>query len=73
MTSKKVMLSVPDKLLKDLEKEKEKYAYASVQEIILETLREKLYKSKQPKKEKRGRPRKFDDVEFLTRKGKIFT
>ena len=70
--AKKLLLSVPDQILKKLEAEKEKYAYSSVQEVILETLRDKLFVGAEPEKETRGRPKKIREAKILTRK-KIFS
>lgn len=69
--AKKVLLSVPDQILKKLEAEKEKYAYSSIQEVILEVLRDKLFVADEPEKETRGRPKKIREEKILTRK-KIF-
>ncbi len=43
MASKKITLSVPKQILKELEDEKAKYAYSSIQEIIVNMLRDRLY------------------------------
>ena len=68
---KRVLLSIPDRMLKKLEAKKEKYDYVSVQDVILQMLREKMF-LEDSKKETRGRPKKFDEVAFLTKKGKIW-
>ena len=70
--AKRILLSVPDQILKKLEAEKEKYAYTSIQEVILELLRDKLFIQAEPEKETRGRPKKISEEKILTRK-KIFS
>lgn len=69
--AKKLLLSVPDQILRKLESEKEKYAYSSIQEVILEALRDKLFIEAEPQKETRGRPKKIREEKIITRK-KIF-
>jgi hypothetical protein len=60
-------------MLKILKKEKEKYIYDSVQELILEVLRDKFVRyRKTGTPTKRGRPKKTNDLDFLKRK-KIFS
>ena len=44
MGSKKITLSVPEQILNKLNEEKKKYAYSSVQEIIVAILRDRFYK-----------------------------
>lgn len=70
--AKRILLSVPEQILKKLESEKEKYAYSSIQEVILEMLRDKLFIEAKPEKETRGRPKKIREEKILTRK-KIFS
>ncbi len=43
MASRKITLSVPEQILSKLNDEKKKYAYSSIQEIIIDILRNKLY------------------------------
>lgn len=69
--SQKITLTLPDQIVKTLEKEMDQYAYFSVQEIILEMLRDKYYRELE-KKETRGRPRKLDESR-LWRTKKIFS
>ena len=77
MTAKKlktrIILTIPTRMFKILEKEREKYIYDSVQELVLEAIRDKFVRYR--KKEggsKRGRPKKASDLGFLKRK-KIFS
>lgn len=70
--AKKLLLSFPDKILKRLKAEKEKYAYSSIQKVILEALRDKLFLEAEPEKETRGRPKKIREEKIITRK-KIFS
>ena len=69
--AKRILLSVPEPILNKLEAEKKKYAYSSIQEVILEVLRGKLFVSEEPEKETRERPKKIKEEKILTRK-KIF-
>ncbi len=71
MASKNIMLAVPEQIFKILKNEKENLGYSSVQELILEALREKYFKNKK-EKESRGRPKKIDETEILSRK-RIFS
>ena len=50
-----VMVRVPSKMYKMLEKEKENFSYPAVQSIVLEALRERYFKK--TGKGKGGRPR----------------
>ena len=70
--SKRILLSIPEPILEKLEAEKEKYAYSSTQEVILEVLREKLFSKVGEGKAARGRPKKIREEKILTRK-KIFS
>ncbi len=70
--AKRILLSVPDQILKKLETEKQKYAYSSIQEVILEALRDRLFIEAEPTVETRGRPKKIREEKILTRK-KIFS
>ena len=70
--AKRILLSVPDQILKKLEAEKQKYAYSSLQEVILEALRGRLFIEAVPTAETRGRPKKIREEKILTRK-KIFS
>ena len=73
MASQKLTLSIPEPILNKLKQEKQKYAYTSIQEIIIDALRDKFYFQKGKKeKTKRGRPRKLNEMKTLTRK-KIFS
>ncbi len=49
MTSKKITLSIPEPILNKLKDEKKKYAYSSIQEIIVDILRNKFYFKKKIK------------------------
>tara|TARA_Y100000310_G_scaffold321461_1_gene379123 strand:+ start:511 stop:753 length:243 start_codon:yes stop_codon:yes gene_type:complete len=71
--SNRILLSVPDPILKKLEAEMEKYAYSSLQEVIVDALRDKFYfQAGKKEKTKRGRPKKIREEKILTRK-KIFS
>jgi Arc/MetJ-type ribon-helix-helix transcriptional regulator len=70
--AKRILLSVPDQILKKLEAEKQKYAYSSLQEVVLEALRDRLFIEAEPTTETRGRPKKIREEKILTRK-KIFS
>ena len=59
MSVKKVTLTIPEPMFRVLEKERQKFMYHSVQEIILEALRDKFVRYRK-KETKRGRPKKFD-------------
>ena len=76
MSSKKITLSVPEQILKELNKEKQRYTYTSIQQVIIQMLRDQLYMKQKDKAAKtttnKGRPRKFDEMRFLTRKKPIF-
>ena len=69
--AKRILMSVPDRMLKKLEAEKEKYAYSSLQEVMLQMLREKMF-MEDDKKETRGRPKKLDEKAILTGKNKMW-
>ena len=70
--AKKVLLSIPEPILKKLESEKEKYAYSSIQEVIVQLLRDSLFVETSPSYETRGRPKKIREEKILSRK-KIFS
>ena len=70
--AKKVLLSIPEPILKKLESEKEKYAYSSIQEVIVQLLRDSLFVETEPSYETRGRPKKIREEKILSRK-KIFS
>lgn len=70
--TKKVLLSVPDQMYRKLTKQLKLFSYSTVQEIILETLREKYFRQTHtPTGNKRGRPKEQDSAMIMTRK-KIF-
>jgi len=58
MRLKKITLTIPEPMLKKLEKEKENFSYPTVQSIILEALRERYFKKQTSGKG--GRPRKLN-------------
>jgi len=77
MTLKKgktrLILTIPEPMLKLLEKEKEKYMHDSVQELILESIRDKYLRYRSSgTTTKRGRPKKLDYDKALERKN-VFT
>ncbi|MFH1430976.1 MAG: hypothetical protein ABIG37_00720 [Nanoarchaeota archaeon] len=73
MNKKIIKLTIPTRMFKILEKEREKYIYNSVQELILEAIREKYVRNRKKQgSSKRGRPKQGNDLDFLKRK-KIFS
>ena len=77
--NKVLTLSVPIELVQMLEKEQKKYAYNSVQEVIIYSLRQKyLFKpqisqqsispAEKKKKSRAGRPKNVDLSEAMTHK-----
>ncbi len=66
--SEKIILTIPIKLLKKLKEEKNRFAYQSIQSIILEALRERYYKKKTEGKSNRGRPPELDLLKAASRK-----
>ena len=66
--SEKIILTIPIKLLKKLKEEKNRFAYQSIQSIILEALRERYYKKKTEGKSIRGRPLELDLLKAAIRK-----
>jgi len=66
--NRKIILTIPEQMVKILLKEKEKYIYNSIQEIILETLRNKYVKSNSNSRTKRGRPKKTNPEDVLSRR-----
>lgn len=70
MKTTRVMLSMPEPMLTKLMEMQKEYSYPSLQQTILQIIRDCLYaKSAEGKT---GRPKKFDEVKLLTRK-KIFS
>ena len=69
--SRRILLSMPEQMMKRLEEEKQKYAYSSTQEIILYSLREKFYFGPE-KSAKPARSVKLKEDKILARK-KIFS
>ena len=67
MATKRILLSIPPTLFKQLQQEQKKFAYASVQELIVETLRD-AYLRKPAEKATRGRPKKLREMDILRRK-----
>ena len=70
MESRKITLTIPEPIFKKLENEKKKYAFLSVQEIIVDSLRDKYFRVFMGKSRK-GRPRKIREEKLITKK-KIF-
>lgn len=68
---KQIFLSLPEPIFNKLEAEKKKYSYRSIQEVVVEMLRDRLFVKAEPEKETRGRPKKIKEEKILTRK-KIF-
>jgi len=66
---KQIKLTIPDAMMELLEREKKKWIYSSVQEMILEAVRDKYVRNKDVKgASNRGRPKKFNPEDFLKRK-----
>lgn len=70
--SKRILLSIPEPILSKLNNEKQKYSYTSIQEVIIDILRDKFYFYAEKAETKRGRPKKINEEKILTRK-KIFS
>lgn len=68
MTTKKIILTLPEPILKILKKEKKKFAYNTIQEIIVEALRDKFFRAIPKTTKKRGRPRGIRPERIITRK-----
>jgi len=68
---KGIFLTMPEAMLKRLEDEKDRFAYHTVQEIILEAIRDKFFRGQPAGNSKRGRPKKPDYTKALGMK-KIF-
>ena len=66
--SRKILLTVPEKMLKNLDNEKNKYMYNTIQEVILAAIRDKYFKYGNYQETKKGRPRKIDPSNILFRK-----
>ena len=69
MVTKKIILTIPEPIFRILEKEKKKYAYNTIQELIVEALRDKYLR--EVPKTKKGRPKKILPERIITRK-KLF-
>lgn len=76
MAGKAIILSLPEQILGRLEAEKQRYAYSSIQEIIVDALREKFYfhegQAGAENDAKPGRPKKINEEKILMRK-RIFS
>ena len=71
--SLKISLTLPESLVRKLEQEKELYSYFSLQEIIVDTLRNRFLRSAGTSKgSKRGRPKEEDPALIMTR-SRIFS
>jgi hypothetical protein len=71
MESKKIILTLSEPVFEKLGSEKKKFGYSTIQEIINELLRDKFFRESAPGV-KKGRPRKIDGVDIVSRK-KIFS
>ena len=69
--SSQVKLRIPKPIMKKLEQEKEKFSYNSIQEVVKDVLRDKFFRT-QERKAIRGRPKKINPQEIISRK-KIFS
>ncbi len=65
MATKKIILTLPEPIFKILEKEKKKYAYNTIQEIVVEALRDKYLRTIY--RTKKGRPKKINPQRIITR------
>jgi len=72
MASERITLRIPEQISRKLNVEKQKYSYNSIQDVILEMLRDRLFIEPKPERETRGRPKKIREEKILTRK-KIFS
>ncbi|MBT3397990.1 hypothetical protein HOA55_01355 [archaeon] len=71
MESKKIILTLSGPVFDKLKSERDKFGYSTIQEIINELLRDKFFRESAPGV-KKGRPRKIDGVDIVSRK-KIFS
>ena len=69
--AKRILLTLPESFYKKLKAEKSLYVYDSLQQMIIEILRERYFRSANKGGGKRGRPRKIDEFRIMARK-KIF-
>ncbi len=66
---RRIFLTIPERMFKILENEREKYVYDSVQELILEAVRDKYLRGRDVKgNSKRGRPKKLNIAKGLALK-----
>lgn len=63
-----VLLSLPEPIYNKLKAQLRLYAYTSVQEVIIDALREKYFRQSRVTGGKRGRPRKINELRLLGRK-----
>ena len=69
----KITLTIPEPLAKKIKAEKEQDSYFSLQEVILNTLRQKYHTTTTNNNTTRaGRPKRFHPEDLLTKK-RIFT
>lgn len=81
MKTTRVMLSVPEPMLAKLSEVQKEYCYPSMQQTILQILRDSLFTQKDALSEgtKKGRPKKMDENRIMAktrifdRKGKSIT
>jgi len=72
MASKKVTLEIPESVFDKLDKERKTFGYSSIQEVIMEMLRDKFLRAPLMIG-KVGRPKKLDEIKILTGKQKVFS
>ena len=66
--SRKILLTVPEEMLKTLNNEKNKYMYNTIQEVILSAIRDKYLKYNSYSETKKSKSRKIDPSNILFRK-----
>lgn len=69
--SHRITLRLPEPIYNKLRAQLKLYAYTSVQEVIIDALREKYFRQSRVTGGKRGRPRKINEFRIMARK-KIF-
>ena len=64
--ARKILLTVPDKMYNKLKNEVESYSYSSIQEVVLDAVREKYFRRSQSVSSvKPGRPKEVSGLDRL--------
>lgn len=66
--SRKILLTITEKMFKTLNNEKNKYMYNTIQEVVLAAVRSKYLKYNNHSETKKGKLRKIDPSNILFRK-----